>query len=80
MNVLQQIKEDIDGESRPVASCVEQVRQLVLTGGDVLSATEASTLENSGRELLVRVDRAQCCTSKMLKKLSAARNELDKLR
>lgn len=78
--MLQQIKEDIDGQSSPVASCVEQVRQLVLTGVDVLSATEASTLENSGRELRVRVDRAQCCASKMLKKLSAAHNELDKLR
>lgn len=77
---LQQIKEEIDGQSRPVASCLEQVRQLVLTGGDVLSAPEVSSLENSGRELRSRVDRAQDRTSKLLKKLGGARDELGKLR
>lgn len=76
----QQIKEEVDGQSRPVASCLEQVRQLVLTGGDVLSAPEVSSLENSGRELRSRVDRAQDRTSKLLKKLGAARDELSKLR
>lgn len=76
----QQIKEEIDGQSRPVASCLEQVRQLVLTGGDVLSAPEVSSLESSGRELRSRVDRAQERTSKLLKKLESARDELGKLR
>lgn len=56
------------------------MRQLVLTGGDVLSAPEVSTLENSGRELRSRVDRAQERTLKLLKKLEAARDELGKLR
>ncbi|XP_055317105.1 dystonin isoform X42 [Sitodiplosis mosellana] len=80
INLLKQIKEEIDGQSRPVASCLEQVRQLVLTGGDVLSAPEVTSLENSGRELRSRVDRAQDRTSKLLKKLGAARDELSKLR
>lgn len=77
---LQQIKDEIDGQSRPVSSCLEQVRQLVLTGGDVLSAPEVSSLESSGRELRSRVDRAQDRVSKLLKKLGGARDELSKLR
>lgn len=77
---MQQIKDEIDGQSRPVASCLEQVRQLVLTGGEVLSAPEVSSLESSGRELRSRVDRAQDRTSKLLKKLGSARDELSKLR
>lgn len=59
---------------------MEQVRQLVLTGGDVLSAPEVTGLENSGRELRSRVDRAQERTTKLLKKLESARDELGKLR
>lgn len=80
INSLKQIKDDIDSQSRPVAACLEQVRQLVLTGGDVLSAPEVSALENSGRELRSRVDRAQDRTAKLLKRLNAARDELSKLR
>lgn len=76
----QQIKEDIDSQSRPVSSCLEQVRQLVLTGGDVLSAPEVSALESSGRELRARVDQAQERTSKLLRRLESARDELGKLR
>lgn len=56
------------------------MRQLVLTGGDVLSAPEVSSLESSGRELRSRVDRAQERTSRLLKKLESARDELGKLR
>ncbi|XP_058116980.1 dystonin isoform X3 [Anopheles coustani] len=80
INSLKQIKEDIDAQSRPVASCLDQVRQLVLTGGDVLSAPEVSALETSGRELRARVDKAQDRTGKLLRRLGAARDELGKLR
>ncbi|XP_050079927.1 dystonin isoform X42 [Anopheles maculipalpis] len=80
INSLKQIKEDIDGQSRPVASCLDQVRQLVLTGGDVLSAPEVAALETSGRELRARVDKAQDRTGKLLRRLGAARDELGKLR
>ncbi|XP_065091709.1 dystonin isoform X9 [Ochlerotatus camptorhynchus] len=80
INSLKQIKDDIDAQSRPVASCLEQVRQLVLTGGDVLSAPEVAALESCGRELRSRVDKAQDRTSKLLRRLGAARDELGKLR
>uniref|UniRef100_A0AAG5DJS3 Dystonin n=1 Tax=Anopheles atroparvus TaxID=41427 RepID=A0AAG5DJS3_ANOAO len=80
INSLKQIKEDIDAQSRPVASCLDQVRQLVLTGGDVLSAPEVAALETSGRELRSRVDKAQDRTGKLLRRLGAARDELGKLR
>ena len=51
-----------------------------MTGVDVLSAPEVTALENSGRELRSRVDRAQERTSKLLKKLESARDELGNLR
>ncbi|XP_058834611.1 dystonin isoform X46 [Topomyia yanbarensis] len=80
INSLKQIKDDIDVQSRPVASCLEQVRQLVLTGGEVLSAPEVAALESSGRELRSRVDKAQDRTGKLLRRLGGARDELGKLR
>ncbi|XP_037914649.1 microtubule-actin cross-linking factor 1 isoform X27 [Hermetia illucens] len=80
INSLKQIKDEIESQSRPVASCLEQVRQIVLTGGDVLSAPEVTTLENSGRELRSRVDRANDRTLRLLKRLESARDELTKLR
>ncbi|CRK91723.1 CLUMA_CG005357, isoform G [Clunio marinus] len=79
INLLKQIKEDIDINQRPVASCLEQVRQIVLTGSEVLSAPEVNALENSGRELRSRVDRAQDRNGRLLKRLSGVRDELVKL-
>ncbi|XP_055390514.1 dystonin isoform X42 [Condylostylus longicornis] len=79
INSLKQIKDEIESQSRPVASCLEQIRQIVLTGGDVLSAPEVTSLENSGRELRSRVDTATNRTSKLLKRLEASRDELSKL-
>lgn len=58
----------------------EQVRQFVLTSGDVISAPELTDLESAGRDLRSRFDRAQDCTSKLLNKLGAAHYELSKLR
>lgn len=58
---------------------MEQIRQIVLTGGDVLSAPEITALENSGRELRSRVDRANDRTFRLLKRLESARDELSKL-
>lgn len=66
-------------QARPVASCLEQVRQLVLTSGNVLSIAEVTTLENSGRQLRFRVDRAHECTVKLIKHLGNSFDELDKL-
>ncbi|XP_055855328.1 dystonin isoform X47 [Episyrphus balteatus] len=80
INSLKQIKDEIESQSRPVSSCLEQIRQIVLTGGDVLSAPEVTTLENSGRELRSRVDRASDRTQRLLKRLESGRDELHKLR
>lgn len=75
---FQQIKGDIDMQTRPVAQCLEQVRQLVLTS-NVLSIAEVTTLENSGRQLRARVDRAFEVVSRLLKHLLNGYEELDKL-
>lgn len=55
------------------------MRQLVLTSGNVLSIAEVTTLENSGRQLRFRVDRAHDCTLKLIKHLTNSFDELDKL-
>ncbi|XP_067629140.1 microtubule-actin cross-linking factor 1 isoform X10 [Eurosta solidaginis] len=78
-NILKQIKEEIDGQQRPVSSCLEQIRQIVLTGADVLSAPEVSTLENAGRELRARVDRVSDRASRLLRRLETVRDELTKI-
>ncbi|GBP94694.1 hypothetical protein EVAR_66935_1 [Eumeta japonica] len=75
-----QIKHEIESQQRPVATCLEQIRQIVLTGGDVLSAPEVATLENAGRELRSRVDRVNDRTVRMLRRLEAGLDELNKLR
>ncbi|XP_032570430.1 dystonin isoform X36 [Drosophila sechellia] len=80
INALKQIKDEIESQQRPVATCLEQIRQIVLTGGDVLSAPEVTTLENSGRELRSRVDRVNDRTMRLLRRLEAGRDELTKLR
>ncbi|XP_017836803.1 dystonin isoform X21 [Drosophila busckii] len=80
INALKQIKDEIESQQRPVATCLEQIRQIVLTGGDVLSAPEVTTLENSGRELRSRVDRVNDRTLRLLRRLEAGRDELTKLR
>lgn len=51
----------------------------MLTSGNVLSIAEVTTLENSGRQLRFRVDRAQECTAKLVKHLHNGFEELDEL-
>uniref|UniRef100_A0A1I8PMG8 Uncharacterized protein n=1 Tax=Stomoxys calcitrans TaxID=35570 RepID=A0A1I8PMG8_STOCA len=80
INALKQIKDEIESQQRPVATCLEQIRQIVLTGGDVLSAPEVTTLENAGRELRSRVDRVNDRTVRLLRRLEVGRDELTKLR
>lgn len=77
---LQQIKDDIEAHSRPVSSCLDQVRQVVITGSDVLSSDEISTLEKNGRSLKTRYDRAADRTDRLLKRLSGARDEFTKFK
>ncbi|KAK7865644.1 hypothetical protein R5R35_006900 [Gryllus longicercus] len=80
INTMKQIKDDLESHSRPVASCLDQVRQVVATGGDVLSSDEVTNLEKNGRSLKTRYDRASDQTDRLLKRLTAARDELSKFR
>lgn len=74
------MKDDLDSHSRPVASCLDQIRQVVASGGDVLSSDEESTLQKNGHSLKTRYDRAVDRTDKLLKRLTAACEELSKFR
>ncbi|KAL9875799.1 dystonin-like protein short stop isoform 24-T27 [Glossina fuscipes fuscipes] len=80
INAIKQIKDEIESQQRSVATCSEQIRQIVLTGGDVLSAPEIATVESAGRELRSRVDRANDRVQRLLRRLDASRDELTKLR
>ena len=74
------MKEDLDSHTRSVSSCLDQVRQVVLTGSDVLSSDEISTLEKNGRSLKTRFDRAFDRTDRLLRRLTSARDELTKFK
>jgi hypothetical protein len=74
------VKDDLDSHSRPVASCLDQIRQVLASGGDVLSSDEESTLEKNGHALKTRYDRAVDRTDRLLKRLTAACDELSKFR
>lgn len=80
INTLKQIREDLDQHAPQVSHCGDQVRQLVLTGGDVLSKSEVSALEKSGRNLKTRYDKAVDRSDRLLRKMLAARDELSKLK
>ncbi|XP_076629249.1 dystonin-like protein short stop isoform X12 [Colletes latitarsis] len=80
INAMKEIKEDLEAHARPVSSCLDQIRQVVLTGGNVLSSEEVSTLERNGRSLKTRFDRASDRTERMVKRLIAARDELVKFK
>ncbi|CAK9830262.1 DST [Anthophora retusa] len=80
INAMKEIKEDLEAHARPVSSCLDQIRQVVLTGGNVLSSEEVSTLERNGRSLKTRFDRASDRTERMVKRLIAARDELTKFK
>ncbi|XP_060518136.1 microtubule-actin cross-linking factor 1 isoform X29 [Cylas formicarius] len=79
INAVKQIRDDLDQHSTQVAHCGDQVRQLVLTAGDILSKSEVSGLEKSARNLKTRFDKAADRTEKLLRKLLSARDELAKL-
>ncbi|XP_066262847.1 microtubule-actin cross-linking factor 1 isoform X30 [Euwallacea similis] len=80
INIMKQIKDDLDQHSGQVSHCGDQVRQLVLTAGDVLSKSEMSTLEKNSRTLKMRYDKAVDKTDKLLRRQMAARDELAKLK
>lgn len=80
INTMKQIRDDLDQHAGPVAHCGDQVRQLVLTAGDVLSKSEVSGLEKSGRNLKTRYDKAVDRTDRLLRRLLTAMEELSKLK
>ncbi|XP_065222471.1 microtubule-actin cross-linking factor 1 isoform X5 [Planococcus citri] len=80
INILKLLKEEIDSQARPVTSCLDQVRQVVATGSEYLSRDEISNLERKGKSLRTRYDRANERTDKLLRRLSAARDELTKFK
>ncbi|KAJ8936625.1 hypothetical protein NQ314_012241 [Rhamnusium bicolor] len=80
INTMKQIKDDLDQHSGQVSHCGDQVRQLVLTAGDILSKSEVSALEKSGRNLKTRYDKAVDRTDRLLRRLLASRDELAKLK
>ncbi|XP_011312640.1 microtubule-actin cross-linking factor 1 isoform X3 [Fopius arisanus] len=80
INVMKQIKEDIEVHNRPVSSVLDQIRQVVITGSDVLSSDEVSTLEKNGRSLKTRYERSADRTERLLRRLAGARDELTKFK
>lgn len=78
--VFQAVKDDIHGHNRPITACLDQVRQIVATGGEVLSSEEISSIEKNGQNLKKRFDKVQDRTEKLLKKLVFARDELSKFK
>lgn len=52
----------------------------MITGSDVLSSDEVSSLEKNGRSLKTRYDRATDRTERLLKRLNGARDELSKFK
>lgn len=80
INIMKQIRDDLDQHSGQVSHCGDQVRQLVLTAGDILSKSEVSALEKSGRNLKTRFDKAVDKTDRLLRRQLAARDELAKLK
>ncbi|CAH1991991.1 unnamed protein product [Acanthoscelides obtectus] len=80
INTMKQIRDDLDQHSGQVSHCGDQVRQLVLTAGDILSKSEVSALEKSSRNLKSRFDKAVDRTERLLRRLMTARDELSKLK
>lgn len=80
MSKLQQLKDDIEAHNRPISTCLDQIRQVVITGGDVLSSDEIATLEKNGRILKTRYDKVVEHTGKLLRRLVGARDELTKFK
>lgn len=80
INTMKQIRDDLDVHSSQVSHCSEQVRQLVLTAGDILSKSEVLALEKSNRTLKTRFDKAVDLSDKLLRRLWSSRDELSKLK
>ncbi|XP_076320054.1 microtubule-actin cross-linking factor 1-like isoform X9 [Tachypleus tridentatus] len=72
------IKDDLDDHQRPVATCLDKVRQIVQQGADVLSKEEIEQLQKDSNELKKRYDKICEESEKLLRRLSSSQEELDK--
>ncbi|XP_065166740.1 dystonin isoform X8 [Atheta coriaria] len=79
INTTKQVKDDLEQHSGTVSHCLDQIRQLVLTAGEILSKSEVSTLERNGKNLKTRYDKSQDRTDRLLKRMLSANDELHKL-
>lgn len=70
----------MEAHTRPVSGCLDQVRQIVSQGVEFLSVEEVHSLEDKGKDLKSRYERATDHTDKLLRKMSAALDELHKFR
>lgn len=77
---VKQVKEDLEAHSRQISACLDQVRQVIVTGSDVLSSDQVTTLEKNGRSLRTRFDRAYDRADKLFRRLTSARDELAKFK
>ncbi|XP_022239565.1 microtubule-actin cross-linking factor 1-like isoform X12 [Limulus polyphemus] len=72
------IKDDLDDHQRPVATCLDKVRQIVQQGADVLSKEEIEQLQKDSNELKKRYDKVCEESEKLLRRLSSSQEELEK--
>lgn len=70
----------MDQHASQVSHCSDTVRQLVLTGGDVLSKGEILALEKSSRNLKTRFDKSFDRAERLLRRLLSARDDLAKFK
>ncbi|XP_024870325.1 uncharacterized protein LOC112467793 [Temnothorax curvispinosus] len=78
--IMKEIKEDLESHNRSVSSCLDQIRQVVLTGSNVLFSDKESTLEKNSRFFRTRFDKALDRIDKLVKRLIGARDELTKFK
>ncbi|XP_035712122.1 microtubule-actin cross-linking factor 1 isoform X8 [Folsomia candida] len=75
---VKQIRDDVEDHSQMVLTCLDQVRHLVATGGDVLSSEEINTLEKNGKILKTRFDCVSNYSESLFRQLTTASDELKK--
>ena len=73
------IAEDLEDHTAEFYSCLDQVRQIVSQGQDVLSEDEIVQLQRNADELKLRFDGCNEQAEKMTKRLTSALEELSKV-
>ena len=76
----QHIKSDVDDHNRPVNNTLDIIIELVETGSDVLSSAELNQLQGEGKKLRERYDFVADNSDKLLRRMLASMEELNKFR